>query len=184
NFTGGPQTGGMQSRSNTASIGMNTVISAPTISVGASAPAPLTATSHAFSGAATLAAGFARALSLPAGSIAPQATVGDRPQLTATGAVLISASDSLLVNTFAGGGSLGLGAGVGASLAGAAPVELALASIGNAQVDTPGTISVLATSAQTLLGLAAAGSGGLVAAVAASIQATAPVIVVKAFTDT
>ncbi|MGD8330967.1 MAG: hypothetical protein PVJ49_16170, partial [Acidobacteriota bacterium] len=174
NFAGGE---------NRASIGTGATVSAGDITVQASDVGAQTFVASASSGAGGIGAGLAGSVAINGGATTTEAEVGDTANLDATGDVLISADSDLATMTFAGGGALGLGAGVGASVGLTLMQHLTEASIGAAQVDADGAISVLAAGDQAMHGVAVAGTAAGLAAVAGSINIQALVAVTRAFTD-
>jgi hypothetical protein len=161
--------------SNQATIGDNAAINASRIDVSAGGPNPPAAQSLAATadnGQAGVVAGSAGSVALNVGANTTQARVGSGDHLTATGDVSITATSALNVATVADGAAGGLVVGVGASIAGTAVQNMTEAMIGDSEVDSAGTISVLATAAEELATAALAGTGAGVAALAGSIALT------------
>jgi len=174
NFAGG---------NNQAEVGDNVTITAPSITVAAALSQPMILAVTADSGTGAVAAGAAGSVALNAGANTMRAQVGDGDQLTATGNVSITSTGTLDAMTIAGGQALGLGAGVGASLAASAIQDETDASIGNSQVDAGQAIEVLAEAQQNLGASAVNGSGFYLAGVAGSITVNSLVAATQAFID-
>ena len=85
-----------------------------------------------------------------------------------TGNVLVEATSDVRPTTLAGGGALGLGAGIGASVASAFLQDRTEASVGSSQINaTAGDVRVRARGDHTMEGAAIAGSASIIAGQAA-----------------
>ncbi len=133
--------GNYAASTNTASIG-NAIVTGASIVVAAGVTDALLNDASAWSGAGGVGAGLAGSVAVNAGANVTRAQVANGAQLVATGLIAITATGHLITSAFAGAGALGILGGVGASIAATIFSDLTEATIGNAQVNTPGAISV------------------------------------------
>src|SRR5262249_12998172 len=108
------------------------------------------------------------------------AAVGDGAKLTTPGTVSVVANSNLIGTASAGGLALGLGAGVGASLAANLGQHLTQATVGNAQIDANGAITIEALATEGFGSTALAGSAAVLGSLAGSISLDAGVVTTQA----
>ncbi len=161
---------------NQVEVGSGASITAPAITLAAGGPGAQTLTAKAFAGAGAV-AGVAASVAVNAGSpTAPntvQVTIGTGSHLTATtGNVALDATSNVTSVAVSGGAAQGQTAGVGASIGGAFLQEESNVAVAG-QVSAPaGSVSLIATGQDTLMGAVIAGNvatGTVDAAVRADI---------------
>ena len=169
--------------SNTAQVDSGATISANSIAITAGEAAATQLTAVAQTGAGGIAAGAAGSVTVNAGASTTQAAVADNANLTSSTTVSITATSNLLGMTEAGGGALGLAVGLGGSLAANLSQHLTEATVGNAQINAAGAITVDAISTEAMGATAIAGSGALLATIAGSITIDAVVATTEAIVN-